>query len=336
MSNDLYFADSLAFLGPQGERPIFNPWKRPWLRLAHVTSVPPTRKPIDMYDFDTAFAAHCTFRKNALSNALVHTVRTRSDLDKAGIGLLFGMQHAPDGLTLERVRQLSDAGVRVMGLAYDEASEYGSGYKVGGGLTGRGRELLRWMAACSVIPDLSHLNERTAIETLEFIRDERLPLKPMASHSGCYCVYPHARNLSDNAIRKIIALKGYVGIPTITFLIGKGEEGADHLGTMMKHFAWINYLRGSENLGVGSDGVHQDMTMDEARVHFDRMTALLKGHLPDGLSFPDRPPELIMGGSRMFEIIKERMVWGKFPPGLIRNLLGENFRVFLHRSLPRA
>ena len=316
-----FYADSMAFLNLQGQPPVY-PSKRPRLSLAHLTSVPPTPH---LHDFDVAFAAHCAFRKEALSNPNVHLVCKKSDLRKTGLGLVFGMQHAPDGLTLPRLRKLSAAGIRVLSLVYSGTNEYGSGAGSEGGLTEYGKQLMLWMAACGIILDLSHTNRQTALDALDFIWREQLLVCPMLSHSGCAAVHENPRNVADDIIRKVSSLRGYVGIPALLFM--SGGKGLEALAAHVKHV--MRVTNNKNCVGIGSDCPHIDMTMEGAKKQYDEMVALLKGSVLEGVSFPDRPREIIEHGSRMFECFEKAL------ERLPDCVLGENFQDFLSHSLPR-
>ena len=316
-------ADSMAFFGLQAKPPVFDPSKRPALSLALLTSVPPF-----VQDFEAALAAHRAFRQQALSNAGVHEVLTRGDLyDDApeNIGLLFGLQHAPTGLTQERVRQLYGAGVRTMGIAYDGPTEYGDGFKGDGPLTKRGIDLLGWLGECGIILDLSHAGYRTTMDALTVASSVTGP-EVMASHSGSYEVYPHPRNLRDDTIRQLDLLGGYIGVPTVTFLLTR--EGGHYLESFVRHIVHITGICGHDRgVGIGSDCNHLDMTMEEARAHFQNMTRMLKTGGSFGEYFPDRPPELIVNGSNLFDVLEETLA--HFSSGI----LGKNFEHFLQLAL---
>ncbi len=331
----IVYTDSLGFLAPAGQPPIFDPANPPQVSLMHLTSVPPI--PV-MYDFDTALAAHKKFREQALSNPGVYEVLTAADLDKPGLGLVFGMQHAPNGLTLDRVQQLFDAGVRVMALAYADVGEYGSGYKAEGGLTKRGKKLLRWVAQVGMILDLSHANEQTAADALHKIEaiaamdylfgsgDLQLPAV-MASHSGCYAIHSHPRNVSDEIIRRIYTQGGYIGIPAMNFVVGP-----DGIPGMAQHIEHVNQMYDdmSFHVGIGSDCPHLNMPLDEAQRQYDKLAALLGAAKPDEVTFPDRPLEFIKYGSALFPILREVV------PLLPDHIFGATFWSFLSRSLPQT
>jgi len=217
-----YYADSMAFIGLQGQPPTFDLSCRPRLSLAHLTSVPPFLK-----KYEDALNMHNSFRNIALRNLGVHEIRTSADVsgNPGSMGLLFGLQHAPEKLTVLRVRQLSELGVRSMAIAYDEPNEYGSGFKnPKGELTKCGENLIRWLGRYGIILDLSHAGHETAVNAMSLILRERLPTKVMASHSGCFSIFRHPRNLMNQSIRAIRVLDGYIGIPLITFLISKEKQ----------------------------------------------------------------------------------------------------------------
>jgi len=326
-----FYADSMAFIGLQGQPPKFETTARPQLALAHVTSVPPMIK-----DVTSALKAHKAFAQIALANPGVKEIRTTDDLNgmsSINTGLLFGLQHAPESLTYSNVYEFSNAGVRSMGLAYEGDTEYGGGFKSGGRLKGRGEKLIEWMAKTDIILDLSHAGHSTARGALRFIAQERLPVKPMLSHSACESVFNHQRNVPDDILRGVDRAGGYVGIPLISFYLG--AQGSDPLTEFACHITHALSVVGKGKVGIGSDCNHLNMTMEQAQAHFDKMVAMLKTGGTFGEYFPDRPPELIKHGGNMFKVIEHTLSTGNtlmFDSGI----LGRNFKDFLSRSLPQV
>ncbi len=325
------FADSLGFLAPPDMPPIFDPGESPELSVIHVTSVAPF-----VTDFNAALENHKKFREQALSNPGTYEVLSKKDLGKPGLGILFGMQHTPPGITKKKVRELSDAGIRVMSLAYRTSTEYGGGFASRIGLTDRGRELLQWMGECDIIPDISHSNNQTACDTFMFAVGEEIPLVPMASHSACSYMYPHRRNASGEVLLWLRELKGYVGIPTVTFMLGPKEAGC-HMAAFAAQIRFVTKIMGMENIGIGSDGIHKNMSMDEARANYLRMQKMLKGkNDPFGAYFPDRIPAAIEEGQKMFGVLATGLTLHNphFTEEDIRRICGGNFLSYLSRSLP--
>lgn len=330
----MFYADSQAFLALQGQPPIFDQERRPRLSLALVTSAPPFAK-----DFHAALAAHDTFRGQALSNANTHEVRVMGDVGGPGMGLLFGLQHAPERMTYERVRTLAREGIRAMTLAFDEATEYGGGFLAAGGLTNRGRQLIKWMGEFGIILDLSHSNHETAREALDFIGKSNLQMKPMASHTGCYEIFRHPRNLPDDILLRIVRMDGYIGINLISFLLCERGRGIHYLSFFLSHVRHaISFVDGYTKIGIGSDCPHIDQTMEDAEKNYLRLKQMLKTDGKFGEYFPDRPPEIILHGNKMMKTIKESAGegWHSYHREMEECLYGKSFRRFLERSLPQA
>lgn len=315
----MYYADSMAFLGLQGQPPD----RHAQLDLALVTSAPPF-----LTSYSKTLAAHGLFMEQALATTETYAVTSRESLNRPqGTGLVFGLQHAPQDLRKDDVRELYREGIRSMALAYNGPTEYGHGFQSMGGLTKRGQKLIEWMTEYGIILDLSHTNDETALAALQFVVTSLGATDVMASHSGCRAVYDHPRNLSDEAIRQIHGLGGYVGIPAITFFIGaQGEDYFEAFAEHVKHA--IEVCGDTHHVGIGSDCNHLDMSMEAARFHYEKMTQMLKTEGKFGEYFPDRPPELIQHGSHMFEVF-QHMLARKVPDAV----LGENFKNFLKHAL---
>lgn len=327
--NERFFADSMGFVGLQGQPPLFCQSNRPQLSLVHLTSVSPDRR-----RFDQTMEMHHIFREQVLSNSNVHEIRVSDDLlgKPESMGILFGLQHAPADLTFDRVRELSNAGIRSMAIAYENSNEYGDGFRCEGPLTERGAQLVRWLGECKIILDLSHAAPCTAADALAVASRGRAPTMVMASHSGCRAVRQHPRNLSGVLMWEIKRLKGYIGIPATTYLIAEKDDL--YLERFVSHVEHAIDVCGDSTIGIGSNCNHIDMSKEDARIHFWNMSEL-KGNEDFGEYFPDRPPELIDQGSRMFGIFEERLL-KKYSLPIVRNLCGLNFRRFIFRSLPRA
>lgn len=335
MSGRKFYADSRANISLPGQPPVFGRSSRPLVSLALLTSVRPgVRK--NVRRFEETLERHLIFKEQALSNPNVHEVRMKGDLfshTSESMGILFGLQHAPEGLTRERVYELSRAGIISGVLAHDESNEYGGGFRSESSLTNRGAALVRWYGECGIILDLSHAGQSTAMGAIAVIKKEGLPTKVMASHSGCHATYHHPRNLIGVMIREINNMEGYIGIPAITYLIA--EKDGLYLDRFVQHVIdTIKVCGGSGIVGIGSSCNHFDMSQEDARSHFWNIVKP-KGTEDCGEYFPHRPPELIEQGSRMFEIFEQRLL-KRYDQAVVDDLCGLNFRKFLFRALPRT
>lgn len=324
----MVYADSMAFLAPQGQSPVIDVRKPPRLDVAHVTAASQAA-----LDFNATIAEIWRFVGTVLSSPMMpHGLYGKGDLDLPGMGIVFGLQCPPEGLTRDRVRMLFDLGIRFMGLAYDGITAYGSGFLTEGGLTAAGCDLLEWMAEAGMILDLAHSNDQTAHEALHFARQHDLPLRVAATHAGVRGAYDCPRNLSDAVLCGIAERDGYVGILLTSFFLC--EEGFDPLAEFVDHVRHAIRLIGAERVGVGSDIPHVGMSMETAREQYDLMVKTLGTGGRFGEYFPDRPVEMIAGGDKTFPIIGNALRYAGFDPDAAASVLGGNFINFLRRSLP--
>lgn len=321
----MFYADSQAFLAPQGMAPILPEGQNLMMPLILVTSAAPF-----ITNVDEALKAHEMFRDAVLSNPGARLLMRPGDITVAskGFTVVLGMQHAPTLMTRQDVRRFREAGLRFMALAYEDPTEYGDGFKGTHGLTNRGRNLIKWMAEFGIQLDLSHLGHQSAREALTFIEEEKLEvLRPMASHSGCYGIFKHPRNLPIDILATIARLDGYVGIPLLSPLIA--HEGENSFDAFVHHVRHAVNVCGAGTIGIGSDLQHIDMSVEEARKTYEWLLSKVK---PVGVYFPDRPIELIEHGSQMFPII-EAKVHSNFSSGELEGLLGQSFRNYLLRVM---
>jgi membrane dipeptidase len=146
-------------------------------------------------------------------------VRTAGDLarfvelrrrEPRAVAALLGVEgaHALEG-RVENLGPLFDAGVRMMAPTHFFDNEWGgSAHGVRkGGLTERGRDLVRAMEARGVIVDLAHASPQTIADVLA------LTTRPVVvSHTGVRGTCDNSRNLSDAEVRAVAATGGVVGI----------------------------------------------------------------------------------------------------------------------------
>lgn len=321
LSDKKYWADSRAILELEKQSPR--------LSFAQISVRPRAR------DFNQVLKEHRAFRARVLSNPNVYEIRKKRDLSsgKSGnMGALFGLQYAPNDLTPENIRELFNESVRFLGIVHEKGPRvYGSTFREEGSLTRRGAELIHQLDGSGIALDLSQANHRTIIDALELISRKKLSIGVMASHSGCYAVHHHPQNLTGEIILRIKELNGYIGIPARTYLIA--EKNALYLESFLKHVESAIGICGNNaaHVGIGSDCNHLDMTREEAREYFWK-TISPRGTEDCGQYFPDRPPLLIEQGSRMFEILEERLL-KRYSRAIAAKICGLNLRNFFSRSL---
>jgi membrane dipeptidase len=116
--------------------------------------------------------------------------------------------HALDG-NLDNLGPLYDAGFRMIGLAhFFDTDMSGSAHGMAkGGLTDKGRELVRRMEARHMFVDLAHSSPQTIDDVLA------MATRPVVvSHTGVRGTCNNTRNLSDDHLRGVARTGGVIGI----------------------------------------------------------------------------------------------------------------------------
>ena len=116
--------------------------------------------------------------------------------------------HALDG-NLDNIDRLFDAGVRMMAPTHFFDNDIGgSAHGVAkGGLTDKGREMIRRMEEKKMIVDLAHASPQTVDDVLAIAKR---PL--VVSHTGVKGTCDNTRNLSDEQLKAIAKTGGVIGI----------------------------------------------------------------------------------------------------------------------------
>ena len=107
--------------------------------------------------------------------------------------------------------------------------------------------------------DMSHCGDRTTLDAIE------LSQKPIAiTHSNCQALTPHPRNKTDEAIRKLAAKGGVMGITGVRMFVR--DRDPTTVANMADHIDHVVKLAGIEHVGIGSDADlngYDDMKPDQ-------------------------------------------------------------------------
>ena len=115
------------------------------------------------------------------------------------------------------------------------------------GLSAFGREVVLEMNRLGILVDISHAAPETVTDVLA------LSSQPIiASHSSCYALCPHPRNLSDEHIRAIASAGGVVQVCLYAGFIAEKEEEAT-VQRAVDHIEHIIEIAGVQAVGIGSD-----------------------------------------------------------------------------------
>jgi len=250
-----------------------------------------------------------------------------TDLDHAksakNIGVIMGLQNADQFQTVKDVAEFYRLGLRCAQLTYNSQNMIGSGStdRIDGGVSDYGAEIIQAMNKSGMLIDVSHSGDRTTLDAIELSR------KPIAiTHSNCRASAPHPRNKSDEAIRKLAAKGGVMGITGVRMFVR--DRDPTTVANMADHIDHVVKLVGIEHIGIGSDADlngYDDMKPDQyqaPKASYKSSYAFRDKIDIDGFDHPrkvfDLTEELIRRGYSNDNI---KLVLG----GNFRRLLGANW-----------
>ena len=146
--------------------------------------------------------------------------------DARPVGLVIGLEGTAPVLWPEQIHEWFDAGVRVASLAHYGVSTYAHGTGRPGPLLDQGPALLREMAACGMILDLTHTAEEAFWQALD-----RYDGPVLASHQNCRALVPGERQFSDEQLRAILDRGAVIGASMDSWMLyppGNLDWGGHH------------------------------------------------------------------------------------------------------------
>ncbi len=152
--------------------------------------------------------------------------------------------HALDG-NLDNVERLFDAGFRMMAPTHFFDNDIGgSAHGVEkGGLTDKGKEMIRRMESKRMIVDVAHASAKTIDDVLA------IATRPVfVSHSGVRGTCDNQRNLSDEQLKGIARTGGVIGIGYWDTAVCGADAQA-----IAKAIRYTANLVGVDHVGLGSD-----------------------------------------------------------------------------------
>jgi membrane dipeptidase len=163
-------------------------------------------------------------------------------------------------------------GVRMASLTWNYENDLGAPRGAVGGLTARGLEFVEAANDLGILLDISHLSDRGAYDLLAASRDPVI-----ASHSNARSVCPHARNLTDDLIRKLADRGGVIGLNCYPPFLSPDAQEASF--DVLCHHARHLYKIGGEGciaLGSDFDGFGQNPLIPDACAFSHLGEALLR------------------------------------------------------------
>jgi membrane dipeptidase len=191
-----------------------------------------------------------------------------ADLDRAKaerkVAVILGVQNADHFRTAADVKRFYQLGQRCAQLTYNSQNLIGTGSteRVDGGVTDFGVEIIKAMNEAGMLIDVSHCGERTTLDAIELS-----PKSIAITHSNCRALFDHPRLKTDEAIRKLAAKGGVMGITGVRMFVRDREPTTlDHI---IDHIDHVVKLVGIEHVGIGSDSDlngYDDMPPDQLQM----------------------------------------------------------------------
>ncbi|MGO8787288.1 MAG: dipeptidase [Terriglobia bacterium] len=179
----------------------------------------------------------------------------RADGNGTPLGYILAMEGADPILEPSQVELWWERGLRVVEPVHFGVSYYAHGTGAPGGLTSKGRELLRAMEEVGMILDVTHLADESFWQALETYRGPVL-----ASHHNCRALVPGDRQLTDEQIRALVERDAVIGAAFDSWMLYPNYIAAETDNSLISvervidHIEHVCQLAGNaRHSAIGSD-----------------------------------------------------------------------------------
>ena len=245
----------------------------------------------------------------------------RSAKESGKVAVLIGVEggHAIQN-SIENLRELARRGVRYMTLTWNNGNEW-AGAAAGlngtrsGGLTARGREVVREMNRLGILVDISHVSDSTFFDAVDA---SAYPV--IASHSSARALNGHRRNMSDAQLRAVRRNGGVVNVNFYSAFVDpvflakadsieknvQGQANIDaaiqalprpSLSILLDHFDHIIKVAGIDHVGLGSDFDGVGGLLPQGMDDVTKLPLIAQGLLDRGYSESD--VKKVLGGNML-------------------------------------
>jgi len=196
------------------------------------------------------------------------------------------------------LRVLYKLGVRLLTLTWNQRNQIADGIgesQTGSGLTEFGLKVIDEMNDLRMLIDVSHLSEAGFWDVIK-----RSKAAIVASHSNCYALCPHLRNLKDEQIKALADKDGVIGITFVPNFLTQ-EKRKTTVKDVVKHIDYLVEKVGVDYVGLGSDFDGTD-GLPLGLEGVDKIPNITEGLLDRG--YKEREIEKILGGN-FLRVFKE-------------------------------
>ncbi|WP_017471954.1 dipeptidase [Amphibacillus jilinensis] len=178
----------------------------------------------------------------------IKTKKDIEDLENHQRGAILTLEGChPIGRDLNKLKQLLDYGVRIVGLTWNNNNAIADSidHPHGKGLSSFGYEVIDLLNDEQIWTDVSHLSIKGFYDVISTAHGV------MASHSNAFSVCPHRRNLDDQQIAALIKREGWIGVTFVPYFTKPNEPV--QINDVMKHIDYFLECGARDHLGFGSD-----------------------------------------------------------------------------------
>ena len=192
------------------------------------------------------------FLKNAfyfldkINEYTINNVAISQKIEDGMINVLLSIEDISFINDTYEIELLKQRGVKSATLSWNHENKLCGGAYSDRGLTNTGREVLKKLLEENFIIDLAHASKETFFDVVKHLN------KPfIVSHSNCFSLCPHPRNLTDEQIKIVRDFDGIIGINFYSSFVK--NEGRANLNDVARHIAYIAELIGVQYISFGSD-----------------------------------------------------------------------------------
>ena len=291
------------------------------------------------HSFTEAVQLVQTVHRLMKENPRKRIVRSASDVREAKegdeTGVIIGFQGArPIGRQIDYLDAFYQMGVRILQLTYNSQNYLGTGCweREDAGLTHFGRYAIDRMNELGMLIDLSHCNDRTTMEAIEYSDD------PVAfTHVAVRSIgHSHGRGKTDEQMRAIADAGGLIGITFHPPFVKKDPDTHEVIPAtihdVLDHIDHVAELVGPEHVSFGSDMNNRSYDTETHLADFDERHMKLRAesaHVFSSSPPSDYVPVEGLHRTTKFENLAGGLLERGYSDDEISGILGGNFlRVF--------
>uniref|UniRef100_A0A7C5V161 Peptidase M19 n=1 Tax=Caldicellulosiruptor owensensis TaxID=55205 RepID=A0A7C5V161_9FIRM len=176
----------------------------------------------------------------------INNVALSQKIEDGMINVLLSIEDISFIYDIYEIEVLKQRGVKSATLSWNHENKLCGGAYSDKGLTSIGQEVLKKLIEENFIIDLAHASKKTFFDVVKHLN------KPfIVSHSNCFSLCPHPRNLTDEQIKIVRDFNGIIGINFYSPFVK--DKGKANLNDVLRHIAYIAELIGTQYISFGSD-----------------------------------------------------------------------------------